>query len=46
MITTEIFVLLYLFTSIDVSGWWVAFFLISDWSTWDNFKKAMNERKQ
>lgn len=38
MITTEIFLILKLFTENNVSWWWVVFFVITDWVMWASLR--------
>ena len=45
MISAELFVLLKLFTTNQVSWWWVIGFILSDWGMWYSLKEAIRRGK-
>lgn len=41
MILTEVFIFLMFFKVINVSWWWIVFFIVNDWAYWHLIKRAM-----
>ena len=44
MITTELFIILKLFTTNNVSWWWIILFLICDGTTWRALREIIRRR--